>query len=56
MGYVDPTDRITFRELQERRELIRRRIHERHGGRSRVRSVIRSRIRRPRRARTGHDR
>jgi ubiquinone biosynthesis protein len=56
MGYVDPTDRITFRELQERRELIRRRIHERHGGRSRVRSVIGSQIRRRRRARNGQDR
>ena len=54
MGYVEPTDRITFRELQERRDLIRKRMRERHAGRTRVRSAIGSRIRRQ--AGTGHDR
>ena len=32
IGYSDATDRITFRELQERRDLIRRRMHARHAG------------------------
>ena len=54
MGYTDPTDRITFRELQERRDLIRRRMHDRHvGRRSRARSAIGAQLRRrgPRRHR-----
>jgi ubiquinone biosynthesis protein len=54
MGYADATDRITFRELQERRDLIRKRMRDRHGGRPRVRSAITSQIRR--RTRHGHDR
>jgi ubiquinone biosynthesis protein len=54
MGYAEATDRITFRELQERRDLIRKRMRDRHGGRPRVRSAIASQIRR--RARRGHDR
>jgi ubiquinone biosynthesis protein len=54
MGYVEATDRITFRELQERRDLIRKRMRDRHGGRPRVRSAIAAQIRR--RARRGHDR
>jgi ubiquinone biosynthesis protein len=55
IGYVDPADRITFRELQERRDLIRRRMQDRHAGRHGVRSAIGSRIRR-RRSRTSRHR
>jgi ubiquinone biosynthesis protein len=55
IGYVDPADRITFRELQERRDLIRQRMQDRHAGRHGVRSAIGSRIRR-RRSRTSRHR
>jgi len=55
IGYTDPSDRITFRELQERRDLIRRRMHDRHAGRRRARSALASQLRR-RRPRTRHHR
>ena len=35
MGFPDETDPITFRDLQERRELIRQRLQERHEGQGR---------------------
>ncbi len=44
MGFTDPTESVTFRDLQERRELIRRRLGQRAQHRSRpplVRSVYR---------------
>jgi ubiquinone biosynthesis protein len=44
MGFPDDTDPITFRDLQERRELIRRRLEgrsERPGRRSFLRAVYR---------------
>jgi ubiquinone biosynthesis protein len=39
LGVVEPVDRITYRELQERRELMRKRMesHRRQGGRERRR-------------------
>ena len=55
IGYVDPADRITFRELQQRRDLIRRRMQDRHAERHGVRSAIGSRIRQ-RRSRTSRHR
>jgi ubiquinone biosynthesis protein len=36
MGFTEDTDAITFRDLQERRELIRRRLEQRAESRSRV--------------------
>jgi ubiquinone biosynthesis protein len=35
MGFPDETDPITFEDLQERRELIRRRLQQRSAGRRR---------------------
>ena len=35
MGFPDDTDPITFEDLQERRELIRRRLEQRNAGRRR---------------------
>ena len=44
MGFTDPTETVTFRDLQERRELIRKRLEQRAEHRGRpplVRTVIR---------------
>ncbi len=35
LGFTDPTETVTFRDLQERRELIRRRIRQRQQARGR---------------------